>query len=268
MKQSLLISLLLTLTLGHLALGAVAGSGPEPTELKVKEAIGNSSTPAAPSGKKASVPAPAWAGTPDPSLPNVLILGDSISIGYTLQVRSLIQGKANVFRPLTPNGSNPANCEGTTLGVLKLDEWLKGQKWHVIYFNWGLHDLKRVKVPGSGQNSSDPADPPQADLEAYRRNLQAMIPKLKATGAKLIFATTTPVAPGTTNPFRDPSDPPRYNAAAISLMQSEGVRVHDLFAQCEPLLSKLQQPKNVHFTPSGSQFLAERVAAVIAEELR
>lgn len=266
MKHSVLICILLTIPLAHLSPGAVPGSAAKPTELK--EVIRDGPTMAALSGKKAPVPATTWAGTADPSLPNVLILGDSISIGYTLHVRRLMQGKANVFRPLTPKGNSSANCEGTTLGVQKLDEWIGGQKWHIIYFNWGLHDLKRVKVPGSGQNSRDPADPPQADVEAYRRNLQAMIPKLKATGAKLIFATTTPVAPGTTNPFPDPSDPVRYNAFAVSLMQSQGVRVHDLFAECEPLLSKLQLPKNVHFNPSGSQFLAERVAAVISEELR
>ena len=45
-----------------------------------------------------------WSFTPDPALPNVLILGDSISIGYTLQVRKLLEGKANVFRPLNTRG--------------------------------------------------------------------------------------------------------------------------------------------------------------------
>ncbi|WP_390174079.1 hypothetical protein [Rhodopirellula sallentina] len=41
-----------------------------------------------------------WTFEPDPTLPNVLIFGDAISIGYTLQVREHLQGKANVFRPM------------------------------------------------------------------------------------------------------------------------------------------------------------------------
>ena len=41
----------------------------------------------------------------DPSLPNVLLLGDSISIGYHTAVREACAGKANVFRPKT-------NCLG------------------------------------------------------------------------------------------------------------------------------------------------------------
>ena len=40
---------------------------------------------------------PTWAFTPDPQLPNVLLLGDSISIGYTLAVRELLAGRANVY---------------------------------------------------------------------------------------------------------------------------------------------------------------------------
>ena len=32
-------------------------------------------------------------------LPRVLLLGDSVSIGYTLPARKLLEGKANVHRP-------------------------------------------------------------------------------------------------------------------------------------------------------------------------
>ena len=55
----------------------------------------------------------AWSFAPDPALPDVLILGDSISIGYTLLVRSRLAGVANVFRPLAPTGKGPANCADT-----------------------------------------------------------------------------------------------------------------------------------------------------------
>jgi hypothetical protein len=49
-------------------------------------------------------------------LPNVLILGDSISIGYTPFVQEYLKGRANVFRPMLENGK-PENCAGTTKGV-------------------------------------------------------------------------------------------------------------------------------------------------------
>ncbi|MBN1591061.1 MAG: hypothetical protein JW888_16225 [Pirellulales bacterium] len=53
----------------------------------------------------------------NPALPNVLLLGDSISIGYTIPVRKELQGKANVFRPAT-------NCRYSSYGVKNLKLWL------------------------------------------------------------------------------------------------------------------------------------------------
>jgi lysophospholipase L1-like esterase len=209
-----------------------------------------------------------WTFTPDPALLNVLILGDSISIGYTFEVRERLKGKANVFRPLTPNGKGAENCSGTTLGVKAVDRWLAGRKWDVIHFNFGLHDMKRVTEVGGTRNSNKPEDPRQASVEQYATNLAAIVAKLKATKARLVFATTTPVAPGTTNPFRDPADSARYNAVAVTLMKAHGIRVNDLFALCEPQLKKLQLPKNVHFTAAGSKALARQVADAIEEELK
>ena len=60
----------------------------------------------------------AWQCVPQPNLPNVLLLGDSISIGYTLQVRELLHGKANVYRPLrrmaSPTIASPWPMESQT----------------------------------------------------------------------------------------------------------------------------------------------------------
>jgi acyl-CoA thioesterase-1 len=151
--------------------------------------------------------------------------------------------------------------------VEEIDRWIGDRKWAVIHFNWGLHDLKRVTEPGGNTVSSNPQDPPQATVEQYAKNLEAIVKKLKATGAQLVFATTTPIAPGTVDPFRHPHDAIRYNEAAVKIMQAHGVRVNDLFAFSAPQLDKLQKPQNVHFTPEGSKTLAEVVARVIGEEL-
>src|SRR4051812_5106255 len=81
-----------------------------------------------------------WEFTVDPRLPNVLLIGDSISIGYTRAVRSQLAGKANVFRPM--HGKAPDNFGDTRIGLRKIDAALAAQKkWDVIHFNWGLWDL-------------------------------------------------------------------------------------------------------------------------------
>ena len=189
-----------------------------------------------------------WAIDPDPSLLNVLILGDSISIGYTQPVRKLLDGKANVFRPHTADGNKPENCSGTTKGVGAVDRWVGDRKWDVIHFNFGLHDLKHVTEPGGNKVSRKASDPLQADVDQYTANLKKIVERLKKTGATLIFATTTPVPPGTSGVLREPESPPKYNAAAVKIMQEHGIQVNDLFEFCEPRLADIQRPKNVHFT--------------------
>lgn len=216
-----------------------------------------------------------WEFTPDSALPNVLILGDSISIGYTLQVRELLHGQANVFRPMvrqdpTLEGKplRVENCQGTTHGLKRLDQWLQGRKWAVIHFNFGLHDLKHVVEPGSSKNSKDPNAPYQATVEQYSQNLEKIVHKLQATKARLVFATTTPVVPEVQGVLREPEAPPRYNAAALQIMQANHIQVNDLYAYCLPHLDIWQLPKNVHFNREGSQALAKQVAKVVEEELR
>jgi len=207
-----------------------------------------------------------WSFTPDPKLPNVLILGDSISIGYTLEVRKLLAGKANVFRPLSKGGKDAENCSGTTFGAEKIDSWLGDKKWAVVHFNWGLHDLKHVSKEG-GKPSSNPADPVQASLEQYSKNLEVIVKKIKATGAKMFFATTTPVPAGCSNPLREPEAPGKYNEAAIKIMKENGIKIDDLYSFVLPQVEKLQLPKNVHFTNEGSKTLAGQVAKTIEADL-
>ena len=99
------------------------------------------------------------------------------------------------------DGERVENCAGTNHGVLHVDRWLAqaGGKWDVIQFNFGLHDLKRVH-PDTGKNSNDPGDPHQADPARYEAQLRSLVTRLKESGARLIFATTTPVPAGGPTP--------------------------------------------------------------------
>ena len=191
----------------------------------------------------------------------VLILGDSISMGYGPHVIDALFDEAVVKRP-------PENCQGTTHGVKKVDEWLRlnGGGWDVIWFNFGLHDLKRVNA-ATGKNSNDPRDPHQANPETYERQLRTIVARLKRTGAALIFATTTPVPEGQVRPHRDAQDPPLYNEIARRVMADNGVAVHDLHGFALARLDELQRPANVHFTPAGSRALAAEVAARVRAAL-
>ena len=198
-------------------------------------------------------------------LPNVLILGDSISIGYTPFVKESLKGKANVFRPMQDNGK-AENCQGTTNGVKNIDRWIGDTKWDVIHFNFGLHDIKHVD-PETGQNSKNPEHPHQADLKQYKKNMKEIVKKLKSTGAKLIFATTTPYPDEVTGPLRTPGMPEKYNKAALKIMKSNKIEINDLYVFVLPRMEELQRPNNVHFTEIGSKVLGEQVVKSILNAL-
>ncbi|MCG6189946.1 SGNH/GDSL hydrolase family protein [Maribellus maritimus] len=199
-------------------------------------------------------------------LPKVLILGDSISIGYTPFVKERLKDTASVFRPVFEDGK-AENCEGTTKGVENIERWLGNTKWDIIHFNFGLHDIKHVD-PVTRKNSSNPAHPHQADIKQYRKNLKEIVKKLKATDAKLIFATTTPYPDKTNGPLRKPGMPEKYNEVAKTIMKKSNIPIDDLYAFVLPKMEKLQLPNNVHFTPEGYEALANQVADKILENLK
>lgn len=187
-----------------------------------------------------------------PGLPRVLLIGDSISIGYTPPVRALLNHRANVHHPAE-------NCSGTAFGLKRLDAWLGSVKWDVIHFNFGLHDLKYCDAEGK---MVQPAAGKQlALLPEYEANLRELVARLKKTGATLIFATSTPVPAGSFG--RIAGDELRYNAIAIRVMREAGVPVDDLHSFVVPRQATMQQPRNVHFTDEGSAQLAGAVVASI-----
>ena len=190
-------------------------------------------------------------------LPRVLLIGDSISIGYTIPTREFLKGVANVHRI-------PVNGSSTDVGLKNLDAWLAtggaDKKWDVIHFNWGLHDLKHWK-----DGKLDLAGPQLVPVDQYEKNLREIVTRLKKTGAKLIFATTTPVPEGSGG--RVAKDELTYNAAALRVMKTEGVEVDDLHAFAAARLAEIQRPQNVHFTDAGSKALAGQVASEIRKVL-
>ena len=183
-------------------------------------------------------------------LPRVLLLGDSISIGYTLPVRELLKGKANVHRPA-------GNCSSTGYALTNLKAWLGEQPWDVIHFNFGLHD---AKLPPEGIRHATP--------EVYEENLRQLVAQLKATGATLIWASTTPVPNGgNLSPVRRFGSVDNYNAIAKKVMVAHGVAIDDLNATITPYLGTMQKPMDVHYTDEGSIVLAKQVAESIRAAL-
>lgn len=202
-------------------------------------------------------------------LPNVLIYGDSISIGYTQDVRDQLAGQANVYRiHLNGGDSGSLISKMNRMHALMRDPELAGHwsfEWDVIHFNVGLHDLKYV-VHTEKKVKLDKENGEQVhSLEEYRDNLSSILSYLESTFpvAKLIFATTTPVPEG--EPGRVAGDARRYNAVALEVMESHpAVVINDLYAFTKDCPSSWWiKPANVHFSPEGRKAQGVEVARVV-----
>ena len=177
----------------------------------------------------------------DPKLPRVLLIGDSVSRGYTQPTRKVLEGKANVHRA-------PANCGPTASGLKNLEVWLGEGKWDVIHFNFGIHDRGT----------------PAAD---YVKRLEAIVARLEKTGAKLIWASTTPI-PDNPAQKQTAQSIVEKNALAAEVMKKHGIPTDDLFAATTPRLKEFQPPLDVHFTGAGYDFLGAKVGESILERIK
>ena len=177
----------------------------------------------------------------DPKLPRVLLIGDSVSRGYTQSVRKALQGKANVHRA-------PANCGPTSLGLKKIDVWLGDGQWDVIHFNFGIHDRN-------------------TPVAEYSQRLEQLVERMQKTEAKLVWASTTPI-PDDAAKKQTAASIVERNAAAARIMEKHRVATNDLFTAVTPHLEKLQNPNDVHFNAAGYEFLGQRVAEAITQALK
>ena len=193
-------------------------------------------------------------------LPKVLILGDSISIGYFPVVKQTLQGEASVSRPNT-------NCGDTPRGLAGINKWLGDTKWDVIHFNWGLWDLCYRHPESKNQGNRDKVNGKlSVTPEDYEKNLNALVDRLQKTGASLIWASTTVVPEGEAGRFV--GDDVKYNAIAAKVMAERGITINDLHATSAAFDPSLfTKPGDVHFKKAGSEKLAAEVVRSIRATL-
>src|SRR4051794_36308056 len=182
-------------------------------------------------------------------LPKVVLIGDSIRLGYAPEVGERLAGKAVVVSP-PANGGDSANV------LAHLDEWVIRQQPAVVHLNCGLHDLKRSRADGRHQ----------VEIDRYVEHLRRIVAGIRSeTSAALIFADTTPIlderhARRGADFDRVEADVRRYNDAAVAIMSELGVPVDDLHgvvAQGGPEV--MLGPDGTHYTPAGYDRLAEAV---------
>jgi lysophospholipase L1-like esterase len=185
---------------------------------------------------------------------NVLIVGDSISIGYTPFIQKALTG-INIVH-------NPGNGGSTVRGVQSIEKWLRDTEWDVIVFNFGLHDM----VFKDSLNKYDVVHGKvSVPLDDYRKNLQIIVDKLKETTANLVFVTTTTVPENSSG--RKTESPAQYNKIAKEVMKKNGIEVLDLYKTSLKVHPENSKPGNVHYSELGYELLAKPITEKIKSKL-
>lgn len=189
------------------------------------------------------------------NLPDILLIGDSIRMGYCATVASALSDVARVVFP-------EENCANSQFIITRLESWAGlAPEPAIVHVNFGQWDVARFN--GTGERLTSP--------EEYRRNAAIIFRALSAffPRARRIFATTTPMRPG---PYVGPhprtdADVDEYNAIAVEVAREHGVAVNDLnaFARGWPATDYADA---VHFTPEASARLGGEVARVLRAALR
>ena len=155
----------------------------------------------------------------------VLLLGDSIRMGYDSMVKELLSDKYEVLFP-------EDNGRFSSYTLWQMNQYFKNEgSFDLVHWNNGYWDM----------NPERPMNEPIHPVEEYVSILKRMIRLIRSQNAEPVFATTTPVykvggAKDNTGieaeiSYQD-SWVQKYNHAAKILMQKEQVTVNDLYALC------------------------------------
>lgn len=191
----------------------------------------------------------------------VLIIGDSISLGYFPTVKKELAAEAEVLH-------NPGNAQHTGTGLRMIDQWLGDQKYDVILFNWGLWDLCYRHPDSKVQGQRDKLNGEITyTVDRYEANMEKLVQRLKKTGAKLVFVTTTVIPPDEAGRFE--GDEITYNNAAKNVMKKYGVELCDLHQYSVEVHKQYKlKDGDVHYVPEGYQKLGGYIAGALKKALK
>ncbi|WMJ23625.1 SGNH/GDSL hydrolase family protein [Paludicola sp. MB14-C6] len=192
----------------------------------------------------------------------VLLLGDSIRMGYAPYVKELLKNQCEVYYDEQDNGRYAAY---TLWQANQL--FIKYGKFDVVHWNNGYWDM----------NIEPPMDEPIHPVDEYVHFLKRIIKQIRNNGAEIIFATTLPLigigmtydVTGTgTQIAYDNNSVLTYNKAATELMNQENITINDLYSLMLKDENCYKCEDKLHLTTEGYQVCAKQIAEIILEKLR
>ncbi len=187
---------------------------------------------------------------------NLLLIGDSIRMGYDKSVRKTLKGKANVIFP-------GDNCRFACYVLRYIHEYfdgIDGADIDVIHWNAGLWDCLRL----FGEEPHTPVDIYEYYIERICQRLVKLCPN-----AKVIFATSTSVLSERMDiDFKRYNEEiEAYNKAAVAIVTKYGFEVNDLYGLSVTLPEEAHSDPVHYYTPVGTEAFTNQVLSYVVPAL-
>jgi hypothetical protein len=184
---------------------------------------------------------------------NILLVGDSIRMGYDKAIKKTLNGIANVYYP-------SENCRFSSYVLRYMHEYkdiLHGQEVDVLHWNAGLWDCLRLF-----------GEEPHTPIEVYKYYIDRICVRIKKLfpNAKVIFATSTSVLSEKMddNFKRYNEEIEAYNEAAIEVVSKYGFEIDDLYSVSVSLPEEAHSDPVHYYTTVGTEMLTNKVLSHIA----
>lgn len=189
----------------------------------------------------------------------VLLLGDSIRIGYDKYVKEALKDTCEVYFP-------EDNCRFAQYLLRHLVDWKRyyelGENLDVIHWNVGLWDSAVLYQDGF----LTPPEFYEYFIDKLCRRIQLFFPNAKA-----IFATSTPVVEHRfLNPqvaYRKNCDVEMFNEIAVKKVTEYGFAINDLYSVVKDVPESYYSDMTHLYTPEGTQLLTNAVVKEIGKAL-
>lgn len=187
----------------------------------------------------------------------ILLLGDSIRMGYDKYIKEALSGVAEVYYP-------DENCKYAENLLRFAHEWKKKCDWSddidLVHWNAGLWDVLELFD-----------DEPLSTKDYYANVIPRIDKRLRLIfpRAKIVFATSTPVIEERCAPHfrRHNATIEEYNEIARRALSDTDTRINDLYGLMRSAPETYHSDAVHFYTDEGTELIGGRVLSVICEEL-
>lgn len=188
----------------------------------------------------------------------IILIGDSIRLGYDKYVKDALSGVAEIYYP-----NDSARFSQYTLRYLS--DWKNDNKWpddvDLVHWNTGLWDVLEMYGEAPISNPQQYGE----TIGKIERQIRILFPR-----AKQVFATSTSIIEEKYGParMRHNSTIEQYNKIAVEVLEPAGCVINDLYTLTKNAPMEIRAGDPTHFyTPEGTKLIGDRVVSVICHQL-